>query len=102
MNEKKQLPVETGGMVQLHTIRDTCRVLKIGSTTCWKLIRNGSLQAVRLSSRCTRVTEASIVSLIGNGANPYLASSVKTLSATVHTEAEHASTRSIKGACRAA
>ena len=52
---------------RLHTVTETCDTLRIKPTKCWQLIKAGSLEAVRLGRRSTRVKGSSIDRLIRNG-----------------------------------
>mgnify|MGYP000379435121 CR=1 FL=1 len=52
---------------QLHSVKEACATLKIGSTKCWELIGKGALEVVRLGNRCTRIRRSSIDRLIENG-----------------------------------
>lgn len=69
MDKEKQLS-PAASTNALHTVHETCILLKIGNTKCWDLIGTGALKAVRLGSRCTRITGASIANLMENGVSP--------------------------------
>ena len=65
MAAKRQTPIP--GADSLHSIRETCAMLRIGLTKAWDLIRQRELEAVRLGRRCTRIRKSSIDRLIKNG-----------------------------------
>ena len=52
---------------RLCTIAEAGEVLRIRPTKTWGLIASGDLEAIRLSSRCTRVRWSSLQRLIRDG-----------------------------------
>lgn len=58
----------TPGADALLTIPATCKVMSIGKTLAWELIKTKKLEVVRLGSRCTRVKRSSVDRLISGEA----------------------------------
>ena len=50
---------------KLVTVREAASTLAVGMTKAWGLIRDGRLEVVRLSPRCTRVKRSSLARLTG-------------------------------------
>ncbi|MDA8231691.1 MAG: helix-turn-helix domain-containing protein [Magnetospirillum sp.] len=49
----------------LVPIKETCRLLGIGPTTVFKLIKNKRLEAVKIAPKATRITMRSIRAIAG-------------------------------------
>lgn len=45
------------------TVKQACQTLQIGKTTLYTLINSGRLKAVRIGTRCTRISAESIAAL---------------------------------------
>lgn len=48
----------------LVTVKEACRIMEIGKTLAWQLIRLEQLEVVRIGRRCTRIKLSSIKRLI--------------------------------------
>lgn len=49
--------------MKLLTIKETCQILAIGKTTIYKLINQGSLQAIKIAD-CTRINQQDLYDFI--------------------------------------
>jgi excisionase family DNA binding protein len=43
----------------MHTIKDVCRVLRLGRTSVYELIKSGELEAIKFG-RATRITDQAL------------------------------------------
>ena len=50
--------------VELLTVNEVARRLRVHRTTVWKLIKTNRLQAVRLTPRITRIPQSAVESII--------------------------------------
>lgn len=60
--------------VDLLTVDEVARRLRVHRTTVWKLVKTNRLQAVRLTARITRIPRSSVESILREQAADELAS----------------------------